>query len=503
MMPMQKKIISGYPLIINYLGIFSVLVGLILLLPLAVVPFYTEEVIHMKEFLIPSITSIVVGLIIVMIFKGREKGRLERSQDAILVVFIWILAISLSAIPFVLTGDYNFTQAIFESTSGYSTTGLTVVDVTVTPHIFLLYRSLLQFFGGVGLVLVLTSAISDKFGMRLYSAEGHSDKLVPNLIKSGRIILSIYVGYIFAGMIVYMLFGMPTFDALNHSISALATGGFSTQAGSIGTYNSVGIEVTTMILMLLGGTNFFVHLYLLSGRLKNVVAHVEMKLLALLLLIFIPILTIDLVIAKDLSFGESLRISSFQFISAITGTGYQTVASFDTMLLTPAFLSIMIIAMVLGAGMGSTAGGMKQYRVALAFKSIWWNIKEQLSHQKTIRTRFINRIGTRTIVSKDEIVQNHSFLMVYVLALITGTLIFTFYGFNITDSLFEFASALGTVGLSVGITGFGAPNAILWTSTIGMFLGRLEFYVIFVAIARIGNDLKPTNKKPMKTVKAA
>ncbi|QWB95581.1 TrkH family potassium uptake protein [Mycoplasmatota bacterium] len=502
-MLMNKKIVSGYPLIINYLGIFSVLVGLILLLPLAVIPFYSEEVVHMKEFLIPSISSILVGAIIIMIFKGREKGRLERSQDAILVVFIWILAISLSAIPFVLTGKYNFTQAIFESTSGYSTTGLTVVDVTVTPHIFLLYRSLLQFFGGVGLVLVLTSAISDKFGMRLYSAEGHSDKLVPNLIKSGRIILSIYVGYILVGMVVYMLFKMPAFDALNHSISALATGGFSTQAGSIGTYNSVGIEVTTMILMLLGGTNFFVHLYLLSGRLKNVVAHVEMKLLAILLLIFIPLLTIDLVVANHLSFGESLRISSFQFISAITGTGYQTVSSFDTILLTPAFLSILIIAMVLGAGMGSTAGGMKQYRVALAFKSIWWNIKEQLSHHKTIRTRFINRIGTRTIVSKDEIVQNHSFLMVYILTLILGTLIFTFYGFSITDSLFEFSSALGTVGLSVGITGFGAPNAILWTSTIGMFLGRLEFYVIFVAIARIGNDLKPTNKKPMKTVKAA
>jgi trk system potassium uptake protein TrkH len=500
---MNKKIISGYPLIINYLGIFSVLVGMILLLPLSVLPFYPEEVEYIGEFLIPALSSIAVGIIIILAFKGREKGRLERSQDAILVVFIWILAITLSAIPFVLTGKFNFTQAIFESTSGYSTTGLTVVDVTVTPHIYLLYRSLLQFFGGVGLVLVLTSAISDKFGMRLYSAEGHNDKLVPNLIRSGRIILSIYVGYIIVGMFVYMLFGMPTFDALNHSISALATGGFSTQAGSIGTYNSVGIEVTTIILMLLGGTNFFVHLYLLSGRLKNVIAHVEIKLLGILLLVFLPLLTFELMASNNLAFGESLRISSFQFVSAITGTGYQTVASFDSVLLTPTFLSVMIIAMVLGAGMGSTAGGMKQYRVALAFKSIWWNIKEQLSHRKTIRTRFISKIGTRTIVSKDEVAQNHAFLMVYMLALILGTLIFTLYGYNITDSLFEFASALGTVGLSVGITGFSAPSAILWTSTIGMFLGRLEFYVIFVAIARIGSDLKPTNKKPKKTVKAS
>ncbi len=498
----NKKILSGYPLIINYLGMFAVLVGIILLLPLTTVIFYPDEVQYMDEFLIPSISSIIVGLIILFIFKKREKGRLERSQDAILVVGIWLLAIIVSAIPFMLTGIYNFTQAMFESTSGYSTTGLTVVDVTQTAHIFLLYRSLLQFFGGVGLVLVLTSAISDKFGMRLYSAEGHSDKLVPNLIKSGRIILSIYIGYILAGMFVYILFGMTPFDALNHSICALATGGFSTQAGSIGAYHSVGIEITTIVLMILGGTNFFVHLYLISGRLKNVFQHVEIKLLGILLLVFLPFLTFELWNAKDISFWESLRVSAFQFVSAITGTGYQTVSAFDVTVLTPTFLSILIIAMVLGAGMGSTAGGMKQYRVALAFKSIWWNIKDQLAHHKTIRTRFINRIGTRTVVSKEEIIQNHSFLMVYILTLIIGTLIFTVYGYSITDSLFEFASALGTVGLSVGITGYSAPGLILWTSTIGMFLGRLEFYVIFVAIARVIADSKPKNKKPKKTAKA-
>ncbi len=501
MMNMNKKITSGYPLIINYLGIFSVLIGLINLIPLTIIPFYPEEIQYMDEFLIPSLSAIFIGLIIIFFFRGREKGRLERSQDAILVVFIWVLAITVSAVPFMLTGKFNFTQAIFETTSGYSTTGLTVVDVTETPHIFLLFRSMLQFVGGVGLVLVLTSAISDKFGMRLYSAEGHSDKLVPNLIRSGRIILSIYVGYIVAGAIVYVLFGMTPFEAINHSICAVATGGFSTDPGSIGSFNSLGIEITTIVLMILGGTNFFVHLFLLRGKFKNVFGHVELRLLGLLVLIFLPWLTINFMQNYSDGFGEALRVSSFQFFSAITGTGYQTVDTFTT--LPSAFLSILIILMVLGAGMGSTAGGMKQYRVALAFKSIWWNIKEQLSHHKTIRTRFISRVGIRTVVSKEEIIQNHSFLMVYMIALVLGTLIFTMYGHNITNSLFEFASALGTVGLSVGITGYSAPKVILWTSTVGMFMGRLEFYVVFVAIARMTNDLKPKNSKPMKTAKAA
>ncbi len=484
----HKKSISGYPLIINYLGIFSILIGFILLIPLTTILFYPGEITELTNFLIPSLSSIIVGVIIVMMFKGREKERLEKSQDAILVVSIWILAICVSSLPFVLTGSYNFTQAIFESTSGYSTTGLTVVDVTQTPNIYLFFRSLLQLVGGVGLVLVLTSAISDKFGMRLYNAEGHSDKLVPNLIRSGRMILSIYMGYILIGSIFLVIFGLTPFDAINHSITAVATGGFSTKAQSIGAFNSLGVEMTIMILMLLGGTNFFVHLMLLRGKLKKVFGHVEIKLVGILLLIFIPLLVFNIYSMYNGNFFESLRVASFQFISAVTGTGFQTIESFGIM--PPTFISVLIIVMVLGAGMGSTAGGMKQFRVALAFKSLYWNIREQFGHKKTIRTHFINKIGTRTIVSKDEIVQNYSFLMTYLLALFTGALILTTFGFTIKDSLFEFASALGTVGLSVGIVSYDANPIILWTSTIGMFLGRLEFYVVFIAATKIMIDIK-------------
>jgi len=487
----DKRIVSGYPLIINYLGIFAILIGMINLLPLILIIFNPEEIRNATIFLIPGLSSIVVGFLVYFIFRGREKGKLERHQDAVLVFLIWILAITVSAFPFMLTGLYNFTQSIFESTSGYSTTGLTVVTPEGSSLMILVFRSLLQFFGGVGLVLVLTSAISDKFGMRLYSAEGHSDKLVPNLIRSARTILSIYVGYILLGMIAYIIYGMAPFDAFNHAIAAVATGGFSTKNGSIGSYHSVPIEIITIILMILGGTNFFIHLMLLKAKFKGVFKHIELKLLGILILIFIPLFIINLMQFYTGSFWESFRIASFQFFSAITGTGYQTVNSFTIL---PSFFILgLIILMVLGAGMGSTAGGMKQYRVALAFKSLYWNLKEQLSHKKIIRTHFINKLGTKIVVDKEDITHNFSFLMIYILALVTGTLIFTSFGFTIQDSLFEFASSLGTVGLSVGITGFNAHPTILWTSIVGMFLGRLEFYVVFVALAKISIDL--TKKK--------
>lgn len=494
---MDKKIVSGYPLILNYLGIFAILIGAINLMPLILIPFRMEDISDAYLFLYPGIGSILVGFIIVLIFKGREKGKLERNQDAILVFFIWIMAIFISSLPFVLTGDFTFTQAIFEATSGYSTTGLTVVDVTVAPKALLLHRSLLQFFGGVGLVLVLTSAISDKFGMKLYSAEGHSDKLMPNLIRSGRTILSIYIGYIAIGVFFYVLFGMPIFDAINHAICAVATGGFSTQPASIGFYDSVPIEIVTIVLMLLGGTNFFVHLMLIRGKLKNVFGHVEIKLLGIILLIGIPLLTLNLMSVYNGNVFESLRVGSFQFISAVTGTGYQTVPSFVGAMTPSLYFFGLIIVMVLGAGMGSTAGGMKQYRVALAFKSVYWNVKEQLSHKKTIRTHFINKIGSKTVVEREDIIFNHSFLMIYLVVLVIGTLGFASFGHSLENSLFEFASALGTVGLSVGITGFHAHPLELWIATLGMFLGRLEFYVIFIAIAKMYMDItkKRNNEK--------
>jgi trk system potassium uptake protein len=486
----NKKIISNYPLILSYLGIFSVLIGLIMLVPISVTFFYQEELIYIRLFAIPASIAIAVGLIIIFIFKNNQKGRLERNQDAILVTLIWIISIFFASLPFYLAGIYSFTQSIFETTSGFSTTGLTIVDVTTAPKIFLFYRSLLQFVGGVGLVLVLTSAISDKFGMRLYYAEGHQDKLLPNLIKSARMILSIYSGYIIMGTIVYTIMGMTVFDAINHSIAAVATGGFSTKAESIGHYNHLGIEITTMILMILGGTNFLVHLMLLKGKFKQILGHVELKLLGILIIVFIPLFTIN-ILQMQSTIGAALRVSSFQFFSAVTGTGYQTISTFTIM--PPMFVFGIIILMVLGAGMGSTAGGIKQYRVALAFKSGYWQLRTNMAHKKAVRSHFINRVGSKTIVENEEIAQNYAFIMIYLFTLVIGTLIFASFGHSISDSLFEFASALGTVGLSVGIIHANAPALLLWTGTLGMLFGRLEFYVIIFAVFKIFDDLTKNN----------
>jgi len=484
---MNKDSVSGYKLIFGYLGLFMMVLGIIILLPLLTIIFFPEELDNAKYFIVPGVSSIILGYFIHFYVLGKSKEKLEKYQDAILVLFIWIIAILISSIPFLLTGEYNFTQSIFETTSGYSTTGLSVVDVTKTPKVFLMYRSLLQFIGGVGLVLILTSAISDRYGMRLYSAEGHSDKLLPNLARSARLILSIYTVYIIIGTILYRVFGMTFFDGLNHSIAAVSTGGFSTKANSIAFYNSPSIEIITIVLMFLGNTNFVVHLFLIKGKLKNVIKHIELKFLGIISLIFIPIMVVFVASNYQGNFWDAFRIGLFQFVSGITTTGFQSV---DSLLTLPNIVIFcIIILMIIGGGIGSTAGGIKQYRVALAIKNFYWNFKDRVTHKNVLRSNYINKFGKVIEVKKQDLIDTNSHITIYLLTLIIGTLIFTAYGHSLQNSLFEFASALGTVGLSVGIISYNSPPLILWTTSFGMFMGRLEFYVVFVAFAKIFMDI--------------
>lgn len=484
----KKQTLTGYHLIISYLGIFAMLIGAIILFPILVIPFYPEDISQVLYFVIPGVSMILFGGIIHLLYRKYEKTRLEKYHDAILVFGIWIMAIFSSALPFMLTGNYNLAQAVFETSSGYSTTGLTVVDVTVTPKIFLFYRSILQFVGGAGLVLVLTAAISDKFGMRIYNAEGHNDRLVPNLIRSGRVFIAIYLAYVMIGVILYILFGMSPFDAINHAIGAVATGGFSTRAESIGYYQSIPIELVTIFLMIAGGTNFFVHFLLITGKFKSAIKHVEVRSFFTILFITIPLTMIAMIPYQGGMFGPALRHTTFHLVSALTTTGYQILPSFQQV---PAlFFGMLIVAMIFGAGMGSTCGGIKQYRIALGFKSIYWSIKEQLTHKNMIRKHFINRLGNKMIVDAQDVMQNYTFILIYIIVLVIGTLVFaTFNPQSLQHALFEYASTLGTVGLSVGITGYNAHPVILWTSTLSMFLGRLEFYVVFIAIFKLSSDL--------------
>ena len=481
-----------YRLIIYYLSIFIIMIGFLQLMPLAGLLFYPDELSYAYCFLWPGFGAIAVGGLIYYFYRNTETIRLENHYSSVLVVLIWIMAIFISTFPWMLKGDYNFHQASFEMTSGFSTTGLTVVDVENTPHIFLLFRSLSLFVGGVGLILILTSVFSDRYGLNLYNAEGHTDRLMPNLAKSAQLILSIYSVYILVGTLAYMGFGMPLFDAINTAIAAVSTGGFTVTNASIYAYDSLGIEIVTICLMMLGQTNFLIHLSLIKRKFRSAWRHCETRFFLIVLAIIMPLMIMNLMQTGFTdNFWQALRVSAFHFVTSITTTGF--IAVKDLALLPSGFATMMILLMLFGGNLESTGGGIKQYRVIVALKGIYYNIVNTIRHRHVVTTHFIERVGRKYVLRDSEIRSTSSYILFYLILFFTGSLIFTLHGYNLQDSMFEFASALSTVGLSLGITGYNAAPLILWTGIVGMFLGRLEIMVIFEAFLRVFKDA--TNKE--------
>ncbi|MDO4199085.1 MAG: TrkH family potassium uptake protein [Erysipelotrichaceae bacterium] len=479
---------TNYRCLAYYLSVFVVVIGILQLIPLLVLPFYPEEAKYAYSFIIPGLVSIVVGILISHFLSDCQYERLNKNDDSILVVSIWLLAIFISCFPWMLSGQMNFTQAAFEMTSGFSTTGLTVCDVDNCTHMFLLFRSITLFVGGVGFVLILSAALSDRYDLNIYNAEGHSDRLLPNLKQSARFIFSLYSVFIVGGSIAYYLAGMNVFDAINTSIGALSTGGFTTIGESIYGYHSLPIEIISIVLMLLGCTNFMIHFNLLRRKFRPVLHNAETKFMIAMIIIFLPIMIVNVLnTGYCATLGEAIRVSAFQFVSCLTTTGFQSVESLSV--LPFGFTTVMVILMLIGGDAESTAGGIKQYRVVVALKGIWYSIIESHFANNVVKVHFIEKLDKKNVLSDDEIRSTTTYIMLYIIMFLLGSLVFTLYGNSLGDSMLEFSSALSTVGLSVGITNFNAPGVILWTAIIAMFFGRLEVMIIFKAIMKIGTDI--------------
>ncbi|KOA20846.1 Trk system potassium uptake protein TrkG [Clostridium homopropionicum DSM 5847] len=481
-----------YQLIIGYIGIITIGAGIVLIIPLISLFFYTDEVSQGIYFIIPSAVSIVLGILMSNRLKNRKVISLTVQDGGIIVVLSWIVAIIISSFPFTLSGMLNFTQAVFECTSGWTTTGLSVVDVTKAPKVFLLWRSIMQFFGGAGLAVVMLSTIIGPLGMGLYTAEARSDKLLPNIKKTTSLIMKIYSGYIIAGIILYVIAGMSIFDAINHSIAAVSTGGFSTKVNSIGEYKSPIIELITIILMILGTTNFAAHYLILKGKVKRFFRIGEVRFMFFLMSLSIPLLAFYTLRGLYTSLGRSFRIAIFEATSAISTTGFSTVTYTNW---NDFGIFVMVILMIIGGGTGSTAGGLKLYRAYVLIKSLLWNIKGFLLPKYGVKENYVFRPDGKYYVKDNHLVELGNFLIMYVITYFIGVCIITLSGYPLRDAMFEIASSLSTVGLSVGVTSANVSGVVLWTESVLMLLGRLEFFVIFYTIAKVIKDTKLVLKK--------
>lgn len=459
-------------------------VGFLMLVPLFVLPFYPSEWKYAVSFLVPALISILLGTVFCHTIRHSDdrmvEGHFPMQKGSVPVLFAWCYGIVIGAIPFLMTNQLDFTHALFESVSGWTTTGLTVVDVTKTPQIFLFHRSFMQYCGGLGFVMMMLMLVQGKQAMHLYSAEGHPDRIMPNLKKTVRTIFLLYNGFLTLGAIAYFLLGMPMFDSICHSMSALSTAGFSTQPGSIGQYESFSIEIVTILLMLIGSTNFAVLLMITRFKMKRILQISEMKFLGGLLLVFVPLCALALSKGFGMGVLESLHESLFGVVTVFSTTGYSTM---DYATWPPFSVGLLILLMIIGGGMGSTAGGIKLSRAYLLIRITRENIRKRFSPSRNVTAPYYYRPNGRVPIDGHVISETFGFVSCYIGIFIIGTLVLTLLeDCSLETAIYEFASAFGTVGISNGLIESAKHGLTLWVEMFAMLLGRLEIFIIFVGI---------------------
>ena len=468
-----------------YLGLMLILLGLLLLIPASVAYLVDQSVRLTYSFIYPSILSAGIG-IIMMIFS--EKRELYLGAAITLAALTWLIVGIIGGLPFYIARLYfghewglTFVNAVFESMSGFTATGLDMYGMRVEnlPSAILFWRSLTQWVGGVGVIVLFLSVLVARTGTiahKLYLAEGRDHRLVPSVVKTTRRIWAIYAGFTGLLAIILIVLGMPIFHAINHSMTALATGGFSVQNFSIMNYRLTGyanafwFEVAIMPFMILGGISFAMHYQLFIGNVKEFFKNIEVK--AILIIVFIS----TVILAISLGFtSESIRYGSFQTITAITGTGFNTAEvgawnDFQKFLLT--------ILMIFGGGYGSTASAIKLLRVVIISYALIWLIRQYLLPESAVHKL---KIGDKHY-SPEAIQDVAVYVILYLILLVGGAMVFMYGGAEAVNSLFEVASAQGNVGLSVGLTGPNMPLVEKITLIIVMWAGRLEIFPILVLL---------------------
>ena len=487
MMRLPKFIIGG-----SYYGIVIFLLGLLIACPLLILPFYPEEAQFAPAFLLPSLFSIVLGLLICVI-RPYQPSTAHGWQSLVQkgsgpVLFVWLYAFIMGAVPFLLTMDMGFTLSLFESVSGWTTTGLTVVDVSKLPHILLLHRSFMQYCGGLGFVILIAVISQRQAAMSLYNAEGHPDMLRPSLRGTAKIIARIYISSLFIGTAIYAVLGMPVFDALCHTMSAVSTAGFSTNKASIAAYSSSAIDIFTIVLMLIGASNFYLIMLVVRGKIREALRETEVRFMLGITLSFSFLAAIGLYLeSAGRSLPNCLLNAVFGVVTTFTTTGY-TLEDYSRW---PAFsLGLLMLLMVIGGSAGSTAGGIKLIRAALILKITLINMRKRLKPERAVLASNYTKHRTVLPITAKLCENTFGFITVYLLVLFAGIL-----GVTLTSNCpigvaaFEFTSALGTVGLSCGLTNASTASATLYIEMIGMVLGRLEILMVIVGLMTTGKSV--------------
>ena len=469
---------SNYKTVFFTLGILQIILGIFMLIPVIVQFVYNEID---SSFFGSSIVTIIFGTLFFLSNLDHDK-RLNLQQAFLLTALSWLSIAIFGSLPFVFSNvEFSFTNAFFESMSGITTTGSTIIpNLESIPKGILLWRAILQWLGGIGIIVMAITLmpIMNVGGMQLFQISNNdsSEKILPKSKEIALRLIYIYSGLTALCALSYKILGMNIFDSLTHSMTTIATGGFSNYNDSIGFFNSVSIEISAMIFIILGSLPFIAYIKFLSGNNKILISDVQIKTFLKIIIFSIIILSIYL------SFNNpnqiNLRSIFFNVISILTGTGYVN-AQYDNWGSFPIILFLAL--MFIGGCAGSTTCGIKIFRIQILYSFIVNQLKK-IIYPKGI---FVLKYDQNPVDNKF-ISSIISFIYLYLIIFFIITALLSLSGLDFITAISGAATSISNVGPGLGsIIGpngnfSSLPDISKWILTLGMILGRLELFAILV-----------------------
>lgn len=471
----------NFKTIIRIIGILLLLETVMFLVCSSVSFYYRES--DMLDFWKAGGITAGIGLLLAALGKGGER-QLTRRDGYVLVSFAWVAFSLFGMLPFYIGGYIpDIADAFFETMSGFSSTGATILDdIESLPHGMLFWRSMTQWIGGLGIIM-FTIAVLPIFGvsgLQVFAAEASGpthDKVHPRIGITAKWIWSIYTGITTLLVCLLMLGGMDWFDSICHAFATTGTGGFSTKQASVAYYNSPYIEYVISIFMFISGINFTLVLLFVNRKFKKFISNAELKFYFSSVVFFTAVIAIALYYTSPMGMEESFRKSLFQVISLHTSTGF---ATDDYMQWSPVLWGLLTIIMLMGACAGSTTGGLKCIRMVILTKVSRNEFKHILHPNAILPVRINKQVISSSIVSTVL-----AFCFIYITIIVISTLLMMTMGVGAEESIGCVISSIGNMGPGLGETGpayswNALPDAAKWLLSLLMLLGRLELFTVLL-----------------------
>jgi len=471
---------SNYKTVFFTLGVLQIILGIFMIIPVLIQVIYSEID---SSFIGGSIISIIFGILFFLSNLNHDK-KLNLHQAFLLTALSWLTIAVFGSLPFIFsTLNLTITDAFFESMSGITTTGSTIIaNLEQAPKAILLWRAMLQWLGGIGIIVMAITLmpIMNVGGMQLFkiSSNDSSEKILPKSKEIALRLIYVYLGLTTLCLITYKIFGMNFFDSFTHSMTTIATGGFSNYNDSIGHFNSLPIEISSMIFIILGSLPFIAYIKFLNGDKKIFTTDVQIKSFIKIIFYSIIILFIYLIIYNEDISKVNIRAISFNVISILTGTGYVT-GEFDDWGNFP--LIFFLTLMFIGGCAGSTTCGIKIFRIQILYLFIVNQLKKIIYPRGIFVIKY-----DKNNVDEKFMASIISFIFLYLIIFFLITAFLSLSGLDFITSISGAATSISNVGPGLGSVigpsgNFSSmPDLSKWILSLGMILGRLELFAILV-----------------------